>query len=78
MIDTASINANELVAKLKSGDISSVDLCKAYIKRIEKFEKEVQAWAFLDKKILLEKQKKPTSIESLANHLELCTGCNCN
>ena len=54
MIDTASLNANELVAKLKSGDISSVDLCKAYIKRIEKFDKEVQAWAFLDKKILLE------------------------
>ena len=41
MIDTASLNANELVSKLKSGDISSVDLCKAYIKRIEKFEKDV-------------------------------------
>ena len=46
MIDTASLSANELVSKLKSGDISSVDLCKAYIKRIEKFDKEVQAWAF--------------------------------
>ena len=53
MIDTASLNANELVSKLKSGDISSVELCKAYIKRIEKFDKDVQAWAFLDKKILL-------------------------
>ena len=51
MIDTVSLSANELVSKLKSGDISSVDLCKAYIKRIEKFEKDVQAWAFLDKKI---------------------------
>ena len=58
MIDTASLNANELVAKLKSGDISSVDLCKAYIKRIEKFDKDVQAWAFLDKKILLEKAEE--------------------
>ena len=58
MIDTASLNANELVSKLKSGDISSVDLCKAYIKRIEKFEKDVQAWAFLDKKILLEKAEE--------------------
>ena len=37
MIDTASLSANELVSKLKSGDISSVDLCNAYIKRIEKF-----------------------------------------
>ena len=58
MIDTASLNANELVSKLKSGDISSVDLCKAYIKRIQKFDKDVQAWAFLDKKILLEKAEE--------------------
>ena len=58
MIDIATLNANELVSKLKSGDISSVDLCKAYIKRIEKFEKDVQAWAFLDKKILLEKAEE--------------------
>ena len=58
MIDTASLSANELVSKLKSGDISSVELCKAYIKRIEKFDKEVQAWAFLDKKVLLEKAEE--------------------
>ena len=58
MIDTATLNANELVSKLKSGDISSVDLCKAYIKRIEKFDPDVQAWAFLDKKILLEKAEE--------------------
>ena len=47
--------ANELVGKLKSGNISCVDLCKAYIERIEKFEKDVKAWAFFDKKLLLEK-----------------------
>ena len=58
MIETASLSANELVLKLKSGDISSVDLCKSYIKRIDKFEKDVQAWAFLDKKILMEKALK--------------------
>ena len=58
MIDTASLNANELVSKLKSGDISSVELCKVYIKRIEKFDKDIQAWSFLDKKILLEKAEE--------------------
>ena len=58
MIDTASLTANELVLKLKSGDISSVELCKNYIKRIEKFDKDVQAWAFLDKKVLLEKAEE--------------------
>ena len=58
MIDTASLTADELVSKLKSGDISSVELCKAYIKRIDKFEKDVQAWAFFDKKVLLEKAEE--------------------
>ena len=58
MIDTASLNANELVSKLKSGDISSVDLCKTYLKRIEKFEKDIQAWAFLEKKCPVHKTQK--------------------
>ena len=46
MIDIASLSANELVTKLKSGDLSSVELCKLYIKRINEFEKDVQAWSF--------------------------------
>ena len=50
--------ANEIVGKLKTGDISCVDLCKAYIDRIEKFEKDVKAWAFFDKKLLLEKAEE--------------------
>ena len=58
MIDISSLSANELVTKLKSGELSSIELCKLYIKRIEKFEKDVQAWAFLDKKILLEKAEE--------------------
>ena len=58
MIDIASLNANELVTKLKSGDLSSVELCRLYIKRINEFEKDVQAWSFLDKKILLEKAEE--------------------
>ena len=62
MIDIYSLSTNELVAKLRSGDISSVEVCNAYIDRINKYEKEVKAWAFLDKKNLLEKRsffKKP-------------------
>ena len=66
MINTTALSANELVLKLKSGEISSVDLCKTYIKRIEEFEKDIQAWAFLDKKILLEKAEEAfsTPVES--------------
>ena len=49
------MTAIELAEKLKSGEISCVDACKEYIGRIDKFEKDVKAWAFFDKKLLLEK-----------------------
>jgi Asp-tRNA(Asn)/Glu-tRNA(Gln) amidotransferase A subunit family amidase len=58
MIDIFSISTNELVFKIRSGDISSVDVCKAYIDRINKYEKDVKAWSFLDKKNLLEKAEE--------------------
>ena len=77
MIDTASLSANELVSKLKSGDISSVDLCKAYIQRIEKFEKDVQAWAFLDKKFFLKKQKRLMNIENQVNPRSIARLSSC-
>ena len=50
MIDIFSISTNELVAKMRSGNISSVEVCKAYLERIKKYEKDVKAWSFLDKK----------------------------
>ena len=55
MIDVTSLSAYELSQKLYSGEISSVDLCTAYLDRIKKFEKDVQAWQFIDKKLLIEK-----------------------
>ena len=55
MVDIFSMTTNELVAKMREGQISSVEVCKAYISRVDKFEKDVKAWNFLDKKILLEK-----------------------
>ena len=58
MIDIFSISTNELVAKMREGQISSVEVCKAYIERITKFEKDVKAWSFFDKKILLEKAEE--------------------
>jgi len=58
MIDIFSISTNELVAKMRSGDISSVEVCKAYLERIKKYEKDVKAWSFLDKKNLLEKAEE--------------------
>ena len=51
MNNIVSLTANELVGKLKSGEISCVEVCKAFIERVDKFEKEVKAWAYIDKKI---------------------------
>ena len=67
MINIFSLSTNELVAQLREGQISSVEVCKAYLERIDKFEKDVKAWTFLDKKILLEKQRKPMNIERPGN-----------
>tara|TARA_X000001036_G_scaffold435866_1_gene477937 strand:+ start:996 stop:2327 length:1332 start_codon:yes stop_codon:yes gene_type:complete len=58
MTDIFSISTNELVAKMREGQISSVEVCKAYIERINKYEKDVKAWSFIDKKILLEKAEE--------------------
>ena len=58
MIEVSSSSAYELSLKLKSGEISSIDLCKSYIDRIKKFEKDVKAWQFFDEKLLLEKAEE--------------------
>ena len=42
MNNIVSLTANELVGKLKSGEISCVEVCKAFIERVDKFEKEVK------------------------------------
>ena len=55
MIDIFSLSVEELALKIKDAQISSVEVCEKYIERINKFEKEVKAWAHFNKKILLEK-----------------------
>ena len=52
------MSTSELVTKIREGQVSSVEVCKAYIERINKFEKDVKAWNFFDKKILLEKAEE--------------------
>jgi Asp-tRNA(Asn)/Glu-tRNA(Gln) amidotransferase A subunit family amidase len=55
MTDVFSLKVEELAVKIKEAQITSVELCKIYIDRVNKFEKDVKAWAHLDKKLLLEK-----------------------
>ena len=53
MTDVFSLKVEELVEKIKDAQISSVELCQIYIDRINKFEKDIKAWAHFDKKLLL-------------------------
>ena len=55
MIDIFSLSVEELASKIKDGQITTVEVCEKYIERINKFEKDVKAWAHFDKKVLLEK-----------------------
>jgi Asp-tRNA(Asn)/Glu-tRNA(Gln) amidotransferase A subunit family amidase len=55
MIDIFSLSVEEMALKIKDGQLTSVEVCEKYIERINKFEKDVKAWAHFDKKILLEK-----------------------
>ena len=55
MTDIFSLSVEELALKIKEGKITSVEVCNHYIDRINKFEKDVKAWAHFDKKLLLEK-----------------------
>ena len=55
MTDIFSLKVEELAAKIKEAQISSVEICERYIERINKFEKDIKAWVHFDKKVLLEK-----------------------
>ena len=55
MTNIFSLKAEELVSKIKDSQLTSVELCERYAERVEKFEKDVKAWAHFDKKLLLEK-----------------------
>ncbi len=55
MTDIFSLSLEELAKKIKGAQLTSVEVCEKYIERINKFEKEVKAWAHFDKKVLLEK-----------------------
>ena len=55
MTDILSLKVEELVSKIKDSQLTSVEICKRYIERVNEFEKDVKAWAHLNKKLLLEK-----------------------
>ena len=58
MTDIFSLKVEEIVSKIKDAQLTSVEVCQKYIERINKFEKDVNAWAHFDKKLLLEKAEE--------------------
>ena len=46
---TNPVPVHEITKKVKYGKFTSVEICKSYIDRINKFEKDVKAWAYFDK-----------------------------
>ena len=58
MSNLFSLKVSEIADKIRNSDLNSVDLCKSYIEQINKFEKDVKAWAYIDKKLLLEKAEE--------------------
>ena len=59
------LSALELSSLLSKGDIHAVDLAKSYIERIEKFDKDVKAWAFLDKSFILKKADECDNLKNI-------------
>ena len=55
MSDIFSLSVEDLAAKIREAQITSVEVCEQYIERIKKFDKDIKAWAHFDKKLLLEK-----------------------
>ena len=58
IMDFFNLNVQQLSSKIKDGHLTAVDLCKSYIDRIKKFEKDIHAWAHFNEKTLLEKAEE--------------------
>ena len=58
MNEIVNFSVQELIDKISNSQITSVEICEAYIERINKFEKDINGWAFFDKELLLEKAKE--------------------
>ena len=49
MIDIFSLKVEEIASKIKDSQLTSVEVCKNYIEKINKFEKDIKAWVHLIK-----------------------------
>ena len=74
MNEILNFSVEELVNQVAKSQITSVDICNAFSERIEKFDKDVKAWAHFDKKLLLEKAKEADDYRKLGKPIGLLHG----
>jgi Asp-tRNA(Asn)/Glu-tRNA(Gln) amidotransferase A subunit family amidase len=58
MSDIFSLSVEDLAAKIRDAQITSVEVCELYIERIKKFDKDIKAWAHFDKKTFTRKSNR--------------------
>ena len=58
MTNVFSLPISQIAEKIKKSEITCLELCQNYIAQIEKHEKDVKAWAFFDKKLLIQKAEE--------------------
>ena len=73
MTDIFSLKVEDIVSKIKDAQLTSVEVCQKYIERIDKYERDVKAWAHFDKKLLLEKAEEADQHRRSANQRARCT-----
>lgn len=69
MSELCLLSALELSNLLFKGDIKAEDLAKSYLKRIEKFDNDVKAWAFFDPNFILKKASECDNLKIIGRPL---------
>ena len=74
MTNVFSLPISKLAEKIRKSEMTSLELCEHYISQVNKFEKDVKAWAFFDKKLLLEKAQEADTYRKSGKPMGLLHG----
>ena len=74
MTNVFSLPISKLAEKIRKSEMTSLEFCEHYISQVNKFEKDVKAWAFFDKKLLLEKAEEADTYRKSGKPMGLLHG----
>ena len=74
MTNVFSLPITQIAEKIKKSEITCLELCQNYIAQIEKHEKAVKAWAFFDKKLLIQKAEEADTYRKSGKPMGLLHG----